>query len=359
MTAAATLFVVVVSAAGTEASEFRDYTLGYFLGTFATMILYPQFSFYIFQYGSSDRDRLKMLFISCLLATSLGTTSVAFVWSSLANMLALGVLSGVLLNTGVYLNTEYYAVALREQALKSYFIVRIISITLPFAAWVGTALLFGNFIAALLLFEIVRGIVFFVFFGLGFAELVKANGFPRIALPPGVFRVMLPRHAIKLCEAVLVAFIPFLAMNAIEGAVAAVRVGFQFGLTLTGILGIVVIPRILSSDKSTQYAKLYVHAVTVVLFLGAVILYATSNDDFGETYSSFVLGSILALFLPALSLSGALMLRSAGGKAVAGVWSGAVFLVLAMLTFLEPSMLHVIAGLGAVSLGYSFFFTQN
>ena len=263
------------------------------------------------------------------------------------------------MNTGVYLNTEYYAVALREQALKSYFIVRIISITLPFAAWVGTALLFGNFIAALLLFEIVRGIVFFVFFGLGFAVLVKANGFPRIALPPGVFRVMLPRHAIKLCEAVLVAFIPFLAMNAIEGAVAAVRVGFQFGLTLTGILGIVVIPRILSSDKSTQYAKLYVHAVTVVLFLGAVILYATSNDDFGETYSSFVLGSILALFLPALSLSGALMLRSAGGKAVAGVWSGAVFLVLAMLTFLESSMLHVIAGLGAVSLGYSFFFTQN
>lgn len=354
LTAATTLFVVVVSAAGTEVSAFRDYTLGYFLGTFATMVLYPQFSFYIFQYGSEDRDRLKMLFVSCVLASTLAITSIILASSSVASILGLGLLSGVILNTGIYLNTEFYALALREQALKSYFIVRIVSIALPFAIWGATTLLFGDPIGALLLFEIVRGVVFFVFFGLGFWALAKTQGFPTIGLPPGVFRIMAPRHVIKLCEAALIVLMPFLIMQASDGPVAAVRVGFQIGLTLTGIVGIVMVPRILRSERSTQYVNLYVHALTAALLLGAILLWFISNYDFGMPFLSFVLGGILAVFIPAISLSGALMLRNVGGGPVAGAWSCAVVLVLVMLVLSEQSMLLLVAGLCAVSTGYSF-----
>lgn len=294
-----------------------------------------------------------MLLVSILIVSVAIFFTLYFYLFYLRGLFGLGLLSGVIYNSSIYLNTEVFSNALRQQSLKSFFLVRIIAVFVPFALWTAVIVFYGAKIEALLFFEITRGLVLFVFVGIAFHRLVKNNRFPSINLPAGIVRAMLPRHLIKICEALLIALLPFFVMRSTDDTVAPIRVGFQVGLTLAGIVGIVLVPRVLRSYRLQGTSDCFVHWISLAITFFAIIIILVWYNIHENSLLALLIGVVLAVFLPAISLSGAFVLRFRGAGPVAVVWVVAALLSLLFVAWSKTTIMHLLVGLLAVSVGYS------
>lgn len=351
-TATVTMIVVSTSALGTNIEEFRLYNLGYFAGIFVSIIFSPQFSFIVIQYDCSQTDRLKMLLFSAVIVSVIITGALIFKISYAESLGVTGFLTGVLLGIGIYLNTETFATALRRQELKHYFWVRFGTIIFPFLLW-GAAFVFLDAMTALLSFEISRGILLILVFYSRLIYLLWQHKLSEFGVSIQMLRKMASRHVIKLSEAVLIVLFPFLIMlNTMESA-APIRIGYQAGTMLGGIVGIVIIPRILRSERFRSALRSVVHTTTIVITLIFLSIGAINWRMQSDLFVSYSVGATIFIILPLLGICGALVLKFRGGGAVAKVWVGTVAIFAVSLVFYPMSFYQFGGGLWSISFGYS------
>lgn len=352
-TASVTLLVVSVSAIGADPSDFKTYNLGYFMGTFIGMLLYPQFSFFVLQFGVSERERLQMLLVSGLIVFGGMITGVILWITELGGMLGLGLFSGLVLNSALYLNTELFSSALRRQILGDYFRIRVLAIVVPFVAWVAVIGFSKRHIVALLAFEFARGAVFFLSFAIAVSILMQNVGRARPSVQASVIKAMVSRHVIKVFEAVLVVLFPFFIMSHLDTDIAPIRIGFQVGMTLSGVVGIVLVPRVLRMARFDGSAAILIHFTTlIVTVLGGALTYLWSHTN-TLSYLPYLVAAALAVFLPVLCINGALALRLRGARVAAMVWALAVGTAVSLHLGNAERMVPFLVGLVLVHLGYS------